>query len=232
MSSNRMAKLLDLARQISRLEIGHPMRVAVDGRTASGKTTLSDELAELIERSGRPVIRTSIDGFHRPKAQRYARGRFSALGYYNDARDLSAVRSLLLEPLAPGGDRLYRTASFDLKRDVAIAQPSALAPVDAVLVVDGTFLQRPELRDLWDIVIFVETSRGVSDARGLRRDRDRLGEQIAMKVYAERYGPAFDLYEETCDPARTADVVFNNDDVDDPILRIRRGGRLSPDQHF
>ena len=232
MSSNRMAKLLDLARQISRLEIGHPMRVAVDGRTASGKTTLSDELAELIERSGRPVIRTSIDGFHRPKAQRYARGRFSALGYYNDARDLSAVRSLLLEPLAPGGDRLYRTASFDLERDVAIAQPSALAPVDAVLVVDGTFLQRPELRDHWDIVILVETSRGVSDARGLRRDRDRLGEQIAMKVYAERYGPAFDLYEETCDPARTADVVFNNDDVDDPILRIRRGGRLSPDQHF
>ncbi|MGY4305057.1 uridine kinase [Bradyrhizobium sp. USDA 4369] len=227
MNSNRVAALHDLALRISRLEMGHPMRVAVDGRTASGKTTLSDELAELIKRSGRPVIRTSIDGFHRPKAQRYARGRFSALGYYDDARDLSAVRTLLLEPLAPGGDRLYRTASFDLERDVAIAQPSALAPVDAVLVVDGTFLQRPELRDHWDIVIFVETSRRISDARGL--SRDRLGQQIAMKVYAERYGPAFDFYEETCAPAGTADVVFNNDDMDHPTIRFRRGGRLSPD---
>ncbi len=34
-----------LAEAISSLELGHPTRVAVDGRTASGKTTLSAELA-------------------------------------------------------------------------------------------------------------------------------------------------------------------------------------------
>ncbi|WP_210261901.1 uridylate kinase [Bradyrhizobium aeschynomenes] len=228
MSSNRMTTLRHLARQISRLQMSHPIRMAVDGRTASGKTTLSDELAELIERSGRPVIRTSIDGFHRPKAERYARGRFSAAGYYNDARDLSAVRTLLLEPLAPGGNRLYRTASFDLGLDLAIVQPSELAPVDAVLLVDGTFLQRPELRSHWDVVIFVETSRGISDSRGLGRDRDRLGEQVALKLYAERYGPAFDLYEDNCNPAEMADVVLNNDDLDNPIIRFKTGGRLKP----
>jgi uridine kinase len=32
--------------------------------------------------NGCPVIRTSIDGFHRPKAERYLRGRHSAEGYY------------------------------------------------------------------------------------------------------------------------------------------------------
>src|SRR5450759_1567169 len=41
----------------------HPLRVAIDGIDAAGKTTLADELAPLIEAQGRPVIRASIDGF-------------------------------------------------------------------------------------------------------------------------------------------------------------------------
>ncbi len=60
------------------------LRVAVDGRTASGKTTLADELGVAVEAAGRPVVRTSIDGFHRPRAERHARGRYSAEGYYHD----------------------------------------------------------------------------------------------------------------------------------------------------
>jgi uridine kinase len=54
------------------------------------------------------------------------------------------------------GDRLYRTQSFDLENDVPVEQEPQLAPADAILVVDGTFLQRPELRDGWDITDFRE----------------------------------------------------------------------------
>src|SRR5437763_14570660 len=112
MTSARRLVLLDLAARIGDVALGRPLRVAVDGRTASGKTTLSDELAALIRDLDRPVIRTSIDGFHRPQAERYARGRYSAQGYYHDARDLAAIVTLLLAPLGRGGDRRYRTASF------------------------------------------------------------------------------------------------------------------------
>jgi uridine kinase len=83
-----------LAGAIASLNLGHPTRVAVDGRTASGKTTLAAELAEALRRRGRPVISTSIDGFHRPKAERYRQGRHSR-SYYEDARDLAAIRRLL-----------------------------------------------------------------------------------------------------------------------------------------
>ncbi|HEV8191185.1 MAG TPA: hypothetical protein VGP82_06835, partial [Ktedonobacterales bacterium] len=44
------------------------VRVAVDGIDASGKTTVADELVAPIEARRRPVIRVSIDGFHRPRA--------------------------------------------------------------------------------------------------------------------------------------------------------------------
>src|SRR5215211_9209362 len=94
-----------LANLIARTGRTHPVRVAVDGRTASGKTTLADELARELRSLGREVIRTSVDGFHRPKSERYARGRHSAEGYYHDARDLGAIRRMLLDPLGPTGDR-------------------------------------------------------------------------------------------------------------------------------
>ena len=130
-------KVIDqLAAAIASLDLEHPTRVAVDGRTASGKTTLAAELGGALRRVGRPVISTSIDGFHRPKAKRYRQGRHSPWGYYEDARDLAAVRRLLLDPLGPEGDRRYRTASFDLERDVPVDVPAELAAPNAILIVE------------------------------------------------------------------------------------------------
>lgn len=227
-SSRRASVLNDLAAMIAKLDSARPIRVAIDGRTASGKTTLANELADCLRAKGREIIRTSIDGFHRPKVERYARGRHSAEGYYYDARDLPAINALLLGPLGPGGDGWYRTASFDLHNDVPIEQDPQFAPDDAILIVDGTFLQRPELRGGWDLAIFVETSEHVSEQRGIDRDAAHLGgAEATRQLYADRYRPAFDLYEGLSAPASAADAIFNNDNFDQPALRIRGDGRLS-----
>ena len=227
-SSRRAAVLNDLATMIAKLDSARPIRVAIDGRTASGKTTLANELADCLTAKGREVIRTSIDGFHRPKVERYARGRHSAEGYYYDARDLPAINALLLDPLGPGGDGWYRTASFDLHSDLPIEQDPQFSPDDAILVVDGTFLQRPELRGGWDVAVFVETSEHVSEQRGIDRDTALLGgAEATRQLYADRYRPAFDLYEGSCAPASAADAIFNNDNFDQPALRVRGDGRLS-----
>lgn len=228
MTSARQLVLRDLATRVGDVSFGRPLRVAVDGRTAAGKTILSDELAALIRDSGRPVIRTSIDGFHRPKTARYARGRHSAEGYYHDARDLAAIVTLLLAPLGPGGDRRYRTASFDLEADQPIAQEPLLAPDDAILIVDGTFLQRPELRDAWDLTIFLQTSAEVAEQRAIGRDAAyQGGTEAARLLYAQRYRGAFALYDDLCAPEEIADVVLNNDDFERPTLLIRDGSLLA-----
>jgi uridine kinase len=215
-----------LAQLIGRLS--GRVRVAVDGRTASGKTTFADTLAAEIGKTGREVARTSIDGFHRPKAARYARGRYSAEGYYFDARDLDAVRTLLLDPLGPDGDGRYRTASFDLEHDQPIEQVAIRAATDAILIVDGTFLQRPELSDGWDVAVFVDTSEERAEARGIARDAERLGGlEAAKKLYADRYRPAFDLYEVLCHPRTNADVIIDNNDFQHPAMTVRPRGRLA-----
>lgn len=226
-SPNRASALQALAIAISSIALARPIRVAIDGRTASGKTTLADELADMLAARRRDVIRTSIDGFHRPKVERYARGRHSPEGYYYDARDISAIKTLLLSPLGPDGNREYRTASFDLVKDEPIDQKAKLASSEAVLIVDGTFLQRPELVENWDVAIFVETTEAISEHRGIGRDAQLLGGiDTARHAYASRYQPAYRLYETMCAPSMNADAVFNNDDFDHPTLTLKATGRL------
>ena len=65
MTPERSGCLETLVGLILRVDRPHPVRVAIDGPDAAGKTILADELVPLIERSGRPVVRASIDRFHR-----------------------------------------------------------------------------------------------------------------------------------------------------------------------
>ncbi|KAA5803858.1 uridylate kinase [Alkalicaulis satelles] len=210
-----------LARALAGLRPGHTARVAVDGRTAAGKTTLADALGAAVQALGRPVIRAGLDGFHHPRARRYRQGRFSARGYYEDARDLDALRRLLLDPLGPQGDGRFRLESFDLEADRPVSAPVMTAPPGAILILDGSFLQRRELGPCWEAVVFVDVSEAVAAARAAARDGDG-----AHRLYAERYGPAFGLYEAEADPAQTADAVWNNEDPGAPRLHIRANGRL------
>lgn len=208
-----------LADRIEAVRLPHPARVAVDGRTASGKTRLADEVAAELCARGRPVIRTSVDGFHRPRAERYRRGRLSAEGYLDDGRDWTAVRRLLLDPLGPSGSLQYRTASFDLDRDEPVEQDAQRANPDAVLIVDGTFLQRPELADAWDLVVFVDASEDAATRRGVARDAAALGgEDRAREAHERRYQAAFAIYAARVGPKERAHVVVGNDDPAAPSM--------------
>ncbi|PWW64733.1 hypothetical protein DFQ13_103707 [Actinokineospora spheciospongiae] len=90
-SSTRGELIGRLAEAISSATIAHPLRVAIDGPPAAGKTTLADELAVVLRAQDRDVIRATVDDFLFPRAQRYRRGRYSAEGCYLDAHDHADV---------------------------------------------------------------------------------------------------------------------------------------------
>src|SRR4029077_17650697 len=97
MDKGTRGDLLDrLAEAIESVITAHPLRVAVDGPPAAGKTTLADELALLLPAGGGKFIRTSPEGFHLPRAQRYRRGEFSPEANYHDSFDYDTLRRVLL----------------------------------------------------------------------------------------------------------------------------------------
>ena len=92
-----------LAEAVGFVTVDHPVRVAVDGPPAAGKTTLADELTVVLRARGRDVIRATIDDFLFPRAQRYPRGEYSAEGCYFDTHDYDALTRVLLGVALPAG---------------------------------------------------------------------------------------------------------------------------------
>jgi uridine kinase len=215
----RQQVIHQIAGHILAMRCRHPVRVAIDGIDAAGKTRLADELVLPLQSQGRPVIRASIDGFQRPRRERYRRGSLSAEGYYEDAFDYPQIRAALLEPLGSGGNRRYRREIFDYRQDQPIDSPEETAPDDAILLVDGVFLLRPELLDAWDYRIFVQVDFDEGLRRGIERDA-ATPEMIAdiTQRYQTRYYPAQRHYLQTVRPQQVAQLVVGNQDVDSPTL--------------
>jgi len=211
--------ILHLARRIAALQRPHPLRVAIDGVDAAGKTTLADELIAPLKHLGRPVIRASIDGFHNPRAVRYRRGEFSGEGYFRDSFNHAALIKVLLHPLGPDGNRRYRRAVFDFRTDSPIDAPLKDAASDTVLLFDGVFLLVPDLRPYWDFAIFVRASFETTVARAEVRDRRLFGNASDVRRrYEERYVPGQRLYLAEVQPERHATVTVDNEDPDKLIL--------------
>lgn len=219
--SRREQFLAQLADLILRVEGSHPLRLAVDGIDAAGKTTLADELAAKIEGRGGPVLRASLDDFHRPRVERYQKGADSPDGYYADSFDYDALVRVLLDPLGPGGDRWCRFRVFDHLTDTAINEPPGRFPEKAVLILDGVFLLRPELNRYWDFRIFVEVDFEVALQRALQRDQNLSGSMEAVAArYHQRYFPAQRFYLDSVKPRRLADVIVDNNDFNAPAVYI------------
>jgi uridine kinase len=217
-TSGRAELLERLAELLSTRRPSHPLRVAVDGPDAAGKTMLADELATLVQAS-RPVIRAGVDDFHNRSAVRRQRGELSPDGYLADSFDVAALQAGLLSPLGPGGDRRYRVASFDYRADRPVAVPVRSAPADAVLLLDGVFLLRSELRACWDLSIFLTVTPEEVLRRASVRDLELFGGATAVRErYLRRYLPAQQLYADRDRPRDVADIVIDNEDPARPVV--------------
>ena len=142
--------------------VGMPMpgpRVAIDGPDGAGKTHFADQLQQVLQSRHRRVTeRVSVDDFHNTRAVRYQQGRDSPIGFWTDSYNYARFRSDVLEPFSPGGSRHFRRASHDHATDEVVFPEREMAEPTAVLLVDGIFLQRAELRADWDLTIFLDVT--------------------------------------------------------------------------
>lgn len=188
---SRVLVVNELASRIAVLDGNRSIRVAVDGVDAAGKTTLADELVAPLEHLGRVVTRISADRFLNPPETRYRLGRDSAEGFYRDSFDHEAIIRAVMSPADSG----------------------------VVVLVDGLFLLRTQLRELWDFSIFVRASFAVTVGRAEVRDAPRLGGVDAVRDrYARRYVPGQLLYFADAQPEHHASVIVDNDDVARPLI--------------
>lgn len=170
--------------------------IAVEGAQGAASSTFADALSVRLARGGHSVFRASVGSFHKPRAQRYARGADSAEGYYRDSFDYELLRRVLVEPFTLGGSAGFVRAAYDVARDIPVTMAWQTGPQDATLVMDGQFLSRPELRGLWNFSVWLDGEVEVADD--------------------PRIPGAFALYVADADPRNRATAIVDNSDPEHP----------------
>lgn len=214
-ANNRKVFLSILVSKIRAAQTAGILRVAINGVDGSGKTRLADELAALLVAKGANIIRASIDGFHNPRALRYAKGKNSPEGFYRDSFDYEAFQTQLLKPLSEGGSHFYKTAIFDHISDSKIETPPILAVPPAILLVDGIFLFTDELKNYFDLKIFLDLPFEISYARMAARDASSPNPNALEN---KRYLQGQKLYFAECNPQQQADILIDYSDLNRPII--------------
>ena len=159
-----------------------PVRLAIEGGSASGKTTLGQILAG---RHGCTVFHMD-DFFLRPEQRTPA--RFAEPGGNVDRERFLAE---VLTPLRRGEKIFYRR--FDC---ASMQLQSAVETVPGKLVVtEGAYSMHPELAPYYDLSVFLDISPELQRERILRRNTPEKAEQFFRRwIPMERaYFSAFDI---------------------------------------
>ncbi len=171
------------------------------------------------------MIRSTTDSFHRPRAERLARGTTSADGYYLDSHDLDRIATELLIPFRAGADQVL-VAAFDEPTDTAREEIAHVSP-DAVLVFDGLFLHRSEFVAVWDVSVYLDADQR-RDTEWLQYLLADLPDDVSQRA-AEldrrlgtarwpRYRHGWDHYISDVTPLSRATVVVDNNDLAQPRI--------------
>lgn len=163
---------------------GQRLLIAVDGRCASGKTTLA---ATLEEETGCNVVHMD-DFFLRPEQRTPQR-----LAEPGGNVDYERFRQEVMLPLS-SGDRVHYQI-FDCQQ-MALSAFREIDP-SKTTVIEGSYSCHPALWDFYDLRVFLD----IDPEEQLRRIRRRNGEEKAVMFQTrwipmeERYFDAFRLRE-------------------------------------
>lgn len=203
----------EIAAVINQIELPHPVRVAVDGSGASGKTTFADELVEPLEKLGRTVIRATIDGFHNPAELRRQKGQFSPQGYLEDSYNYPALEKYLLEPLGPSGNLKYKKSVYNFRINQPTSEQILTAEKNSILIFEGIFLFNEFLFSYWDYKLYIDASFETTMQRAIIRDSNLFGgNDKTIELYKKRYIPGHKLYQQKYKPKLHSDIVLNNEE--------------------
>ena len=158
--------------------------VAIDGRCASGKTTLAELLTK---RLGCQVVHT--DDFYLPKLER-TEARLAEVGGHMDTEKLLAE---VLTPLREGRAARYRPYLCCTDR---YGEGKEVLP-SGTIVVEGSYSHHPVLKKCYDLTVFLRISPAAQAERIRAREGERANDFFERWIpLEERYLNAFDVEDE------------------------------------
>lgn len=177
--------------QIRLLPQDHPLVVAIDGRCASGKTTLAATLQQALHC---PVF--SLDDFFlRPEQHTPQR-----LAQPGGNVDYERFRREVLLPWREGKPFSYRP--YDCHRQ-AFTQPISVTP-GPLAIAEGSYSCHPQLWELEDLHLFLTVDPAVQRQRILARNGAE-----DWKMFQSQWIPLEEAYFTAFSPAQRCELCFD-----------------------
>src|SRR5262249_37843581 len=118
-----------------------------------------------------------------------------------------------------GGDHRVRTAIFDSFHGLPVPERWQVATEPTILIVNGVFLQRDELRSHWDYLVWLKVDADIVICRARARHEAWVGSaDVVEQRYRRRGLPTHALDESLVHPETRADAVIDTTDLNSPVL--------------
>jgi uridine kinase len=166
--------------------------VAVDGRAGSGQAEFADGLVTALNAAGAAAARLPIAAFA---------GHADDL--YRAGFDYEDFRRTAVQPFRRG-----EAVVPELRDRIAPPGLPDELPADAVLVVDGVFLNRPEIAGIWKYSVWLQVPQELTE--------ERLGEAGESTESIERARAGQARYRSSLDPTAKATTLIDNSDPQHP----------------
>ena len=166
--------------------------VAIDGPSGAGKSTLAEALRSLIPTA--TVVH--VDDFYSDEGVNPP-GGMDPEDACDEYVDRIRLFEMVLEPLKDGDNGYYQVYDWVAQR------PDAWVTIEprGVLIVEGVYAMRPELREVYDVKVYVDTPQETR--------LSRLGERSDNPVWVKRWAEAEVWYNTNIKPRDYADVVIS-----------------------
>lgn len=210
-----------LARMMTRLDSGRSIIVGVAGGTGSGKTTIVREILNGLAR--RDVLLIQHDSYYRDRSHLPPEERANVNYDHPDALETSLLIEQLQQLLTgkPVEIPIYDFVTHTRRQERLRVEPCKVIIVEGILI-----LADRELREMFDIKVFVDTDADIRFIRRMERDiveRGRTRESVVAQ-YVETVRP---MHMEFVEPSkRYADVIVpegghNSVAIDMIITKVR-----------
>lgn len=183
--------------------------IGVDGLGGAGKSTLVNSLKLQLQSENYYSYVLHIDDFIHPKHIRYDLTKEEWDCYYNVQWRYDYLVKEILFPIKSGEIIDKQVEIYNRKNDEYFNQRVNLVH-GSVLILEGIFLQRKELKDYLDFIIYLDVPQEVRLSRVLARDGYIGGLEDIKRKYEKRYFPAEEKYILEYSPIETADFVLKN----------------------
>ena len=178
-----------------------PLVVAFDGRSGTGKSTLASRVAEAVQAA---VV--LLDDFFAASIPNADWDRMTAEERGTRVFDWARVRTQAVGPLRAGKAACWHPFDFETgpRADGTYGMKAAVVEVEPapVIIIDGAYSSGPQLADLVDLTVLVETSETERWTRLTRREEAEF-----LAQWHARWTAVEDFYFSNVRPRSTFDLI-------------------------